>query len=153
MTGSIVLSGVPGLRVTPALLAEGADRLQRAMHVRAGLDVNRDDVSAGLGEGGEERIGRRDHQMDVEGFLGVRAQRLHHIRPDRDVGHEVAVHHVNMDPVGAGGVDRAHLLAELREVGGENGRCDKKRAHGMSCYPIEVTRAREAGNVALATGG
>ena len=29
-------------------------------------------------------------------------QRLHHIGPDRQIGHEVAVHHVDMDVVGAG---------------------------------------------------
>ena len=40
--------------------------------------------------------------------------------PDGDVRHEMAVHHVDMNPVGAGGIDGAHLLAEPREVGGEN---------------------------------
>jgi hypothetical protein len=29
-----------------------------------------------------------------------------------------------MDPVGASGVERAHLLAELGEVGGQDRRCD-----------------------------
>ncbi len=39
---------------------------QRAVEVRPGLGVDGDDVGAGLGEGGEKRIGRRDHQVDVE---------------------------------------------------------------------------------------
>ena len=39
---------------------------------------------------------------------------------DRQVGHEMPVHDVDMDPVGARLVDRAHFLAELGEVGGQD---------------------------------
>ena len=51
------------------LLAERADRLQRAVHVRAGLDMHGDDVGAGLGEGFQIGVARADHQMHVEGLL------------------------------------------------------------------------------------
>ena len=68
--------------------------------------------------------------MDVERLGGVRAERLHHGRADREVGHEMAVHHVDVDPVGAGFVDRAHFLAELGEVGGEDGGSDERGGHG-----------------------
>jgi hypothetical protein len=40
----------------------------------------------------------------------------------------VAVHDVKMNPVGAGFVHGAHLLAEPGEVGGENGWRDNQRA-------------------------
>ena len=76
--------------------------------------------AAGLGEGLEIGVAGRDHQVDVEHFLGVRAQRLHDRGSDSDVRDEMPVHHVDMNPVGAGGVDGAHLLAEPGEVGGEN---------------------------------
>ena len=109
------------------LLAERADRLQRAVDVRARLDVHGDDVGAGLGEGLEIGIAGRDHQVHVEHLPGVRAQRLHHVRADGDIRHEVAVHDVDVDPVGAGGIDRAHLLAELGEVGGQDRRGDEQR--------------------------
>ena len=56
------------------LLALGADRLQRAVEMRAGLGVDGDDVGAGLGEGRDVGIGRRDHQMAVEELLGQRPQ-------------------------------------------------------------------------------
>ena len=36
----------------------------------------------------------------------------------------MAVHHIDMDPVGAGRVDRANLLAQPGEIGGEDGRGD-----------------------------
>ena len=100
------------------------------MEVRPGLGMDGDDVGAGLGEGVEERVDRRDHQMDVERLGGVRAERLHHRRADREVGHEMAVHHVDVDPVGAGLVDRAHFLAEPGEVGGEDRGGDQGAAMG-----------------------
>ena len=56
--------------------------------------------------------------------------------PEGEVGHEVAVHDVDMDPVGAGRVDGAHLLAKPREVGGEDGGGDEGLAHhgGEAAY-------------------
>ena len=109
-------------------LAECADRLQRAMDVRAGFDMHSDDVGARFGEGLEIRIARRDHQMHVERFLGVRPDRFDDIRADRNVRHEMTVHDVDMNPVSAGSIDRAHLLAELREIGSEDRRGDDQRA-------------------------
>ena len=114
------------------LLAERLDALDRAVEVRPGLGMDGDDVGARLGEGVEEGIDRRDHQMDVERLGGVRPKRLHHRRADREVGHEMAVHHVDVDPVGAGLVDRAHFLAELGEVGGE----DRGGDDGAAMEPI-----------------
>jgi hypothetical protein len=79
-------------------------------------------------------IDRRDHQMHVEDFPGHRPDRRHHRRTESDVGHEMPVHHVDMDPVGARFIDRAHLLAEPGEIGGEDGRRDMKRTgHGRAC--------------------
>ena len=40
----------------------------------------------------------------------------------------MAVHHVDVDPVGAGLVDRAHFLAELGEVGGQDRGGDERAA-------------------------
>jgi hypothetical protein len=42
----------------------------------------------------------------------------------------MAVHHVDVDPVRAGLVDRMHFLAELGEVGGEDGGSDQRSGHG-----------------------
>ncbi len=76
-----------------------------------------DDVGAGLGEGLEIRIAGRDHQMGVEDLFGRAAYGLHDRRPERNVGHEVAVHDVDMDPVGASRVNGAHFVAQFSEVG------------------------------------
>src|SRR4051794_16176401 len=98
--------------------------------MRPRLRMYRNDVRAGLGERVEERIDRRNHQMDVERFGCVRAKRLHDRWTDRDVGYEVTVHHIDMNPVGARLVDRAHFLAEPGEVGGEDRGGDERLGHG-----------------------
>ena len=77
----------------------------------------------------------------------------------------MAVHDVDMDPVGAGGVDRADFLAELREIGGEDRRGDNERAMHQGLIDIagfagavRLTRHAGTGNArrrdpALFAGG
>ncbi len=113
------------------------------MEVRPGLGMDGDRVRSGLGEGLEERIDRRDHQMDVERLGGVRAKRLHHRRADRQVGHEMAVHHVDMDPVGARRVDGADLLAEPGEIGREDGGGDADRLLHPRTLTLPESRGKE----------
>ena len=66
----------------------------------AELDVHDAAVGAGVGEVGDQHAGVVDHQVAVEEQVGVCAQRLHHRRTDGEVGHEVAVHHVDVQEVG-----------------------------------------------------
>ena len=56
----------------------------------------------------------------------------------------MAVHHVDVDPVGAGRVDRAHFLAEPGEIGGQDRRGDERRGHGdpISGYLARRGQAR-----------
>ena len=94
-----------------------------------GLHMHGDEIGARLGqEGFEIRIARRDHEMHVERLVGVPPQCPHHVGPDGDVGYEMPVHDVHMDPIGARFVDRAHFFAQLGEIGGQDGWGDGKRA-------------------------
>ena len=128
ITGAMVSTGVPGLRVTPAFLPSARIACSERWMCGPGFDMHGDDVGAGLGERLEIRVARRDHQVHVEHLLAVRPQRLHHVRPDRNVGDEMAVHHVDMDPVGAGLIDGADLVAELGKIGGKDRGGDDERA-------------------------
>ena len=47
--------------------------------------------------------------MDVESLSAMRAQRLYDRRPDGDVGHEMPIHHIDMDPITPSLVYRAHF--------------------------------------------
>ena len=48
----------------------------------------------------------------------------------------VIVHHVEMDQVGAGGLDRADLLAEAGEICGQDARCDAEGARHGRVPPV-----------------
>jgi len=123
------------------LLTERLDPLDRAVEVRPRLGMDGDDVRAGFGEGVEKSVDGRNHQMDVKRLLGVRAKRFDHRRADRQVGDEMPVHDVDVHPVGAGFVHRAHFLAKLREVSGKDRRRDERSGHGaISRYSVVRTR-------------
>ena len=79
-----------------------------------------------------ERVDRLHHQVHVDRHLRavgvdrVLAQRRADHRAEGQVRHVMVVHHVEVDPVGAGGDDVAHLVAEAREIGGQDARGDAK---------------------------
>ena len=84
--------------------------------MRAGLGVNGDDIGAGRGKVLDVWIGGRDHQMHIEGFGGMGAQGADHRRPNGDIGHEMPIHHIHVDIIGARPVDQTNFLAQLGEV-------------------------------------
>ena len=67
----------------PGALAERPDRLQRAVEMRPRLGMDGQAIGAGGGEIGEIGVGRRDHQMHVEGLCRDMPDRLHHLRDRR----------------------------------------------------------------------
>ena len=98
--------------------AEGFDLLDGAVDMGASLVVEGDDVGACLGEGLEVFLRLHDHQVDVEGLLGFLLDGLHHGDAKGDVGHEAAVHHVAVEPVGLAismSASRLRKSAESRE--------------------------------------
>jgi hypothetical protein len=66
--------------------------------------------------------------MRVEDLLGVRAHRLDDIGTVGNVGDEMPVHHVEMDPVGARGIDRTYLFAQPGEIRRQDRRRDDEGA-------------------------
>ena len=104
--------------------AELLDLRDRAMQVREHLDMHGHHVRARVDERLDVAIGVRDHQVDIERQLGRLAQRLHDRHANRDVGNEVAVHHVDVHLVGAAARGGGDLGAEIREVSGENRRSE-----------------------------
>ena len=78
---------------------------------RAWLGLHQEMIGAGVREGGKIALRLDDHQVNVERLCRRAADRLQHDRPDGDVRNETSVHHVDVDPVGAGRIDRAHLFA------------------------------------------
>ncbi len=101
----------------------------------AHLDMHRHTVCAGAREGLEELTGVGHHEMAVEEELSVAADRLDDGRPEGDVRHEVAVHHVDMQPVRPS-LDRGDLVGEDAEVGRKDRGRDPDLARGEQREPL-----------------
>jgi hypothetical protein len=68
-----------------AAFCPAQDMLQRAMDMRPAFGMHGEAVGPGIGESLDIGIDRRDHQMDVEGLLGVGPERRSPVA-DGDVG-------------------------------------------------------------------
>lgn len=124
-----------GVQRHTRLFAGGTDRLQGAVDMRTGLDMGGDQIGPRLGIGLDIGIDRRDHQVNVHEGLHMRAERLHGGRAEGQVRHEMSVHHIDMDPVGALILDGPDLAAEIGKIGGQDRRRDPDLAvecHGWS---------------------
>ncbi len=106
------------------------------MHVRAGVGVKADEVGTGLGKRSGQGVHGRDHQVHIDRHghtgrcLGVGFDGLADHGPEGEVGDVVVVHHVEVDPISAGGDDVFHLVAQAGKVGGQDGRRDAVGGHG-----------------------
>ena len=78
-------------------------------------------VGPGVGEVGNVLVGILNHQVAVENGGGGLAERLHDGRAERDVGHEVAVHDIDVDDRASTSDGTLHLIGKVGEVGGEDG--------------------------------
>jgi hypothetical protein len=91
----------------------GAHRPRRVVQR---LDVQGDPVGPGLGQRRQQRLGVGHHEVAVEVAAGVGPQGGDHRRAEGEIGDEVPVHEVQVDPVG-GLLDQPDLIGELGEVG------------------------------------
>ena len=101
--------------------ARGLDLLQLLERIAVRLIMYGNDVRACLDEIIQILVRVRDHQMHVKHLIGRLAQRLDHRRADRDIGHKVAVHHVNMDVFRArigGDLNIAFQIGKVRRKDG-----------------------------------
>ena len=97
--------------------AERCDVGQRAVEVGACLGVHDQALATGAHVLRSHRIGSQDHEVSFERQRRVLAGRGDHVGSERQVGDELAVHHVPLDPVDAGGFESGDLVAQLGEVG------------------------------------
>ena len=59
--------------------------------------VHRNPIGARIGESRNIFVRILDHQVAIERQRRDLAQRLHHRRPDREIGHEMSIHDVDVD--------------------------------------------------------
>jgi len=77
-------------------------------------------VGAGVGEFIQEEIRGGNHQMGFQAQARYLAERFDDRRAHRNVGHEMAVHHVHVDAVSSTAFSFGHLLAQAGEIGRED---------------------------------
>ena len=108
-----------GLLHAPAL--HGVQRPADAAGA-GGLQMDGDEIGSRVGEVVDIAVGVVDHQMHVQKGVGVLVDCLQHRQTEGDVGHEAAVHHVEVDEVGAG--NAVKVCAQTGKIGGEDRGCD-----------------------------
>ena len=92
-----------------------------------GLEVHGDLIRPGLAEIGHQPLGVLNHQVDVRECRRELPHGAHDQWAEGEVGHEVVVHHVAMDPV-ARGVHARQRLGQAREIRRQDaGRRDRGR--------------------------
>ncbi len=101
------------------LLAEFANLGQHPMEMdrRTGFSLDEQMIGPRLGEGGKIALWLDDHQMHVERLRRRATDGLENDRANRQVRHEAAVHHIDVNPVGAGSLNRANFFAQSGEIG------------------------------------
>jgi len=71
---------------------------------------------AGLGKHGNECVRILDHQVDLDGQGGHLLECADDMGAECEVGDKMAVHHVDVQPVGSGNLRFAHLVGQVSEV-------------------------------------
>src|SRR5206468_13052297 len=107
--------------------ADRADFPKERIDAVTDLDVNDDVICAGLGKWFDEYFRARTHEVDIKRHARERANDLHDLRAEGDVRHEMAIHDVEMEPVGFGAVGAHGLSRESSKIRGEQRRRDNHR--------------------------
>jgi hypothetical protein len=82
-----------------------------------GLLMYCNNVGAGIGKGINIAFGLGNHQMNVKQQFRVRPQGFDNAGTNCQVGHEMAVHYIDMDQVGSGPVKGSDLFSQTTEIG------------------------------------
>ena len=104
----------------PGLDPKLFDALNRAVQVGTGFRMYRQIIGSGLGKVGNDGVRVRDHEMDVEWESSHFVKRFDNGRTDREVRHEMPVHHVHVQQVGSRGFHRGDFIGQVRKVRGES---------------------------------
>ena len=92
------------------------DLLDEPFQVNRGFHVDAQPIGPGLGKGLHITFRIADHQVDIQGERGGPAQGLGHRRADGEVGDEMPVHDVHVNPINAGLLRFPDVLRQPAEI-------------------------------------
>ena len=108
--------GRSGIQGDPGLDALGMDLLQAAVQVFRCFGMNHDLVRPGLGEILDIRFGMFHHEMAVKEQFRHLADFRDDRRAEGQVRHEIAIHDVDVYPVGPAGFDFTDFIPQAGKV-------------------------------------
>ena len=115
----------------PRRPAGGPDPAQGGFDLgRLHFDVERHRIAARIEELVDVLQRVADHQVRVERQLRPGPDALDHLRPEGQVRDEVAIHHVDVEPVGAGPLGSPDRVRHVRMVGVEDAHRHPRAAAG-----------------------
>ena len=98
--------------------------------MRAGLHVDGKVRRTRRGKGLQISLRLLNHQVHVEWKRRGAAVRPHQERTHRQIRDEVAVHDIDVNPIGAGLLTSLDLVPQTQVIGRNNGRGNDHRVHG-----------------------
>jgi hypothetical protein len=99
---------------------EVADSSQGSLEMNASLHVNRQNIRTGFDEFVEKRVGVRDHQVNIDRETCCTTDRTDNKRTDRDVGDEMSINDIDVNPVRTALVRRRDFVVQAGEIGRKN---------------------------------
>ena len=123
------------------------------------LNMDSDGICSRFEKSRQVVIGMLDHEMNVERKGGLFPHCRDHGRAKRNVIDEMAIHDVEMQPIGAGLFGPMDFVCEARKIGGQDGRSDqdfgmrhdrsRKENVSRTSYNSEALKRSEANAPAL----
>ena len=120
----------------PGLAAQFFDLLDRPVQVRASFHMDRQAVGSSVAEIGQVAFWRFDHQVYIQRQACCPAHGLDDNRADGHIGYEMAVHHVYVNIIGAGGFRLGYLLAQAPKICRQDGWCNLDLASSHKPLPV-----------------
>src|SRR5258706_10620870 len=91
------------------------------MQMRTSFHMHSQMIRASFGESLEKSLRFFDHQMHIEWKFGHTFTSFHNEWSHSDIGYEVPIHYINVQPVRASGFAGGDLFTEACKICGENG--------------------------------
>ena len=126
---STLLKGTSGLTAMETLAPSSRSLLRVALRICAGIRMHGNPIGAGLDKLRRVLVRIGDHQVNVHRNNRDLTHPFDNDRANGDVRHEVAVHDIDVQPIGAGRFDSLDFVFETAEIRGQNRRSDFHRLH------------------------
>ena len=136
--------GIDGYACQGVELADLGDQLRQLVLVAADFLVNRDHVGSCVAESTQVAARLFHHQMDIQRQVRAAARRFDNRHAEREVGYEVAIHHIQVQQLGTRLFELADFAGQIGVVAEQNRRRDGRRGRAQAGLDV-FTMARRTG--------